>query len=182
MLFGSILKKKIREDQIANIFTNSIIKSVDEGFTEVASLINEAPEFVRSPEIRKDDSSKFLMIVIAGNLKIMSANFSAHEEARLMNHILGNFARIFQIPKDDLYGCIKDYQTFISKVNHPSNNLLYGMSKSIFHKYNLSSYQEDHFKKLNSPNPLFLKRMDEVMESFIWDWDHLKENYNLVIR
>jgi hypothetical protein len=53
------------------------------------------------------------------------------------------------------------------------------MSKAVFFKYDLGKHQEAYFRKLNAPNPLFLKRLDDVMENFIWDWDHLKENYNL---
>ena len=74
---------------------------------------------------------------------------------------------------------IKDYKNFISRVNHPSKNMLYGMSKAIFHKYNLNDFQDDYFKRMQAPNPLFLKRMDEVMSNFIWDWDVFFKKYKL---
>ena len=74
---------------------------------------------------------------------------------------------------------VKDYKSFIARVNHPSKNMLYGMSKAIFHKYNLNDFQEDYFKRMQAPNPLFLKRMDEVMSNFIWDWDVFFKKYKL---
>ena len=181
-MFGSILKKKIKEGNVANIFTNSIIKTVEVGISDVVGLINEAPEFVCSPNISEKDSSKFMLIVIAGNLELLSAHFSSHQELRLQNLIVEKFSGIFQLSKHDFIALNKDYQDYLSKVNHPSKNVLYGMSKAVFYKYELGQYQEEYFKHLNCPNPLFLKRLDEAMESFVWDWSHLKENYHLVFK
>lgn len=181
-MFGSLLKRKIREDSVANIFTNSIIKKVEEGFPDVVGLINEAPEFEVIPELSEKDSSKFMLIIIAGNLKILSSHFSSHQEMRLLGLIIEKFSVIFQIDKHDFNAVVKEYQDFIVKVNHPSRNVVYGMSKAVFYKYQLSRFQETYFRNLNAPNPLFLKRLDDVIESFVWDWDHLKENYHLVIK
>ena len=181
-MFGSILKKKIREDKVANIFTNSILKTVEEGFPDVVGLLNEAPELVTSPNIQDSDSGKFLLIIVAGNLKLLGQHFSAHQEMRLTNLIMERFAAICNLKKHDFNALINEYQAFLKKVNHPSNNVHYSMSKAVFYKYELSQFQEDYFKNLNSPNPLFLKRLDDVVESFIWDWTHLKDNYHLVFK
>jgi hypothetical protein len=34
---------------------------------------------------------------------------------------------------------------------------------------------------MHTPNPLFLKRMDEMMSNFLWDWDQFfkKHKFNL---
>jgi hypothetical protein len=32
---------------------------------------------------------------------------------------------------------------------------------------------------MQAPNPLFLKRLDEVMANFIWDWDVFFKKYKL---
>ena len=50
-ILGSLLKKKLSDDQVANIFVNALLDVVDNGFKEVAELINEDVAFVRSPEI-----------------------------------------------------------------------------------------------------------------------------------
>lgn len=167
------------EDKVANIFTNSILKTVEEGFSDVAGLINEAPEFEVSPEIMENDYSKFTLVVIAGNLQLLPQHFSTHQEKRLTSLILDRFSALFQLGRHEFMAMVADYQKFLSKVNHPSTNVLYAMSKAVFFKYDLGKHQEAYFRKLNAPNPLFLKRLDDVMENFIWDWDHLKENYNL---
>jgi hypothetical protein len=53
------------------------------------------------------------------------------------------------------------------------------MSKAIFHKYKLNDFQDEYFKRMQAPNPLFLKRMDEVMSNFIWNWDAFFKKYKL---
>ena len=53
------------------------------------------------------------------------------------------------------------------------------MSKVIFDKYTLYNFQDEYFKRMQAPNPLFLKRMDEVVENFVWDWDGFFKKYRL---
>jgi len=64
-------------------------------------------------------------------------------------------------------------------VNHPSKNTLYGMSKAVFHKFHLNDYQESYFKNMRTPNPLFLKRMDDVLNNFLWDWEEFFKRHKL---
>jgi hypothetical protein len=79
----------------------------------------------------------------------------------------------------DFEKLVRDYQSFITRVNHPSKNMIYGMSKAMFHKYGLNEFQDEYFKRMQAPNPLFLKRLDEVMGNFIWDWDVFFKKYKL---
>ena len=74
----------------------------------------------------------------------------------------------------------KEYRTFLSRVNYPSKNTLYSMSKGIFHKYELNQFQEGYFKSLNTPNPIFLKNLDEVMNYFLWDFEAFTEKYKVI--
>ena len=39
-MFGTILRKKVSDDKLANVFINGIFTSVDNGFPVVAELIN----------------------------------------------------------------------------------------------------------------------------------------------
>ena len=57
--------------------------------------------------------------------------------------------------------------------------MIYAMSKGIFDKYALYDYQDEYFKRMQVPNPLFLKRMDEIVENFIWDWSAFLKKYRL---
>ena len=69
---------------------------------------------------------------------------------------------------------------YLNKVNHPSKNMHYAMSKGIFGKYQLNQFQDDYFKNMNSPNPMFLKRLDEAMDCFIWNWESFKQKYQII--
>ena len=69
--------------------------------------------------------------------------------------------------------------TITDKKNHPSRNMIYAMSKGVFDKYLLYNFQDEYFKRMQAPNPLFLKRMDEVLENFVWDWDVFFKKYRL---
>ena len=63
-MLKSLLKKRVTEDKMANIFVNSLIHSVDEAFPQVAALINEDPVFNVSPSLIETDSDKFLLVVM----------------------------------------------------------------------------------------------------------------------
>jgi hypothetical protein len=81
------------------------------------------------------------------------------------------FEMDFNIMKEEL----ESYSSFISRVNHPSKNILYGMSKAVFFKFKLGKYQDEYFAQLNTPNPVFLKKIDVLIENFIWDWKTIFE-------
>ncbi len=53
-MLSTILKRKLSDDQVANIFINAIFDTVDNGFKEVAQMINEDVAFVSSPEIAEN--------------------------------------------------------------------------------------------------------------------------------
>lgn len=173
-LFG---RKKLTEDKIANIFVNTLLNTVDNSFADIATSIMVDPEFVRQPQIDTNDSDKFLMIIVAGNFNYFSRYFSALEENVLKSKITEKFATVFGLSFDEMKKIITDYQDFIYRVNHPSKNTLYGMSKAVFFKYKLGQYQDDYFAQLNAPNPLFLKRMDGIMENYIWNWSTFIDKY-----
>ena len=68
-LFG---KKKLTEDKTANIFVNSLIQVVESSFPDIVDNIKSDGEFIETPSISTTDSDKFLMIVLAGNLKYLN--------------------------------------------------------------------------------------------------------------
>lgn len=178
-MLGSLIKRKLSDNQVANIFINSIFDTVDNGFKEVAQLINEDVAFVTSPSLSAEKNGEFALIVIVGNLSFLESTFEAEQAARVEGIIFEKLAKMYEMSVSDFTKLIRDYQTFISRVNHPSKNMIYGMSKAVFHKYGLNQYQDEYFKRMQAPNPLFLKRMDEVMASFIWNWDAFFKKYKI---
>lgn len=173
-LFG---KKRISEDKLANIFVNAMLKAVDESFGDVVDAIRNDPEFKAAPVIDKTDSDKFLIITVVGNLAYLNRYFSNTEEMVLKNKITQKFATVFGMSFEEMANIFKDFGNFIYRVNHPSKNMLYGMSKAVFYKYKLGKFQDQYFAQLDAPNPIFLKRMDTIMENFLWDWNMFLEKY-----
>ena len=54
------------------------------------------------------------------------------------------------------------------------------MSLAIFHKYDLNKYQKEHFQKLNSPSPIVMKELTEMVEFFLWNWTDYLNKYKVV--
>lgn len=170
----------MKEKNLAANFVNASLEAVDKGFPLVVGLINDSPEFKSSPQLSEKDDSRFLLIVLAANLREIPKHLEAHQDNRLIADILQLLSEVFNTPKDELEMVLREYQSYLKRVNHPSNNTLYAMSKAVFYKYKLGSFQEEYFKHLNSPNPMFLKRLDDAMSNFLYDWEAVRESYTLV--
>ncbi len=178
-MFGTLIKKKLTDEKVANIFVNAILDVTEKGFEEVAGLINEDPAFVIPPQINSKDNGRFTLIIIAGNLQFLHDYFEADQVDNVEALIFAKIGNVFGMSSTELKAVIKEYHTFMSRVNHPSKNTLYAMSKAIFHKYKLNDFQDEYFRKMQCPNPLFLKRMDEVVVNFIWDWQAFFKKYKV---
>lgn len=176
-LFGN---KKISSARLANIFINNVIQSVEKGFPDVAAIINESPEFVSCPDVPDEADKAFLLIVLAANLSEIPLHFHDYKDRKLIGNIYAKLTNVFEMDEDSIAKLLKSYESFMKRINHPSRNLIYAMSKAVFYKYNLSSYQDEYFKNMNSPNPTLLKRIDSAMEIFLWDWEAFKGKYTLI--
>lgn len=181
-MIGRLIKKKLDTNKLANVFVNSLLEITENGFDDVKSMISEDAAFVSYPEISSSAADKFLLIVIVGNLRYLDSHFEASEAKEIHTQIVRKFAAVFSMDEASFEKIIQEYDSLISRVNHPSKNTLYGMSKAVFHKFKLNEFQEDYFKNMSTPNPLFLKRMDEIMMNFLWDWNEFfkrhKMNFN----
>jgi len=178
-MFGSLVKKKLDHNQLANVFVNSLYEAVESGFQDIADMINEDPAFVHSPGVDANFSDHFLILVMVGNLRYLETHFEADDAREIRSKIIEKVAAIYEIAPADFEKIVSEFDGLITRLNHPSKNTLYGMSKALFHKFNLNDYQEIYFKSLRSPNPLFLKRMDEIMLNFLWDWEAFFKKHKL---
>jgi hypothetical protein len=178
-MFTIFKKKKLTEDQLANFFVNSILNLVEEGFQDVVEIINNDPEFTKTPNISKEDYDKFLLVVIAGNIKLMSDHFDSVKDVRITEKIYRKLGAALSVEPLTLKETIAKYQSWMSRINHPSKNTRYAMSKGVFFKYELNQFQSDYFRNMNTPNPIFLKRLDEVINQFLFNWNDIKENYRI---
>ena len=178
-MFGSILKKKLSDNQLANVFLNGIFEVVDNGFGEIADLINDDPAFVVSPNLKRTANGQFTMIVIAANVSSLENTFEADQAVRIEELIFEKVGQMMGSKKEEAEETVRSYQKFMQRINHPSKNMIYAMSKAVFHKYELNDFQDEYFKRLQAPNPLFLKRMDQVVVNFLWDWDAFFKKYRI---
>ncbi|MDH5296698.1 MAG: hypothetical protein OEW26_06170 [Nitrospirota bacterium] len=176
-IFG---RKKISTEKVGNMFVRTICETVEQGYPDVAGFINDSPEFVRSPNISPEDYGRFLMIVIAGNFAYMPPFFQHNEEEDIIYQCKVHCAPVYGMSLTEFGDKVKEYKDFMSKINSPSKNTLYAMSKAVFFKYGLNNYQEEYFKVMNTPNPIFLKNLDEIMRNFLWDWEAFNEKYKIV--
>ena len=181
-MIGRLIKKKLNANKLANVFVNLLLEATENGFEDVRAMINEDSAFVSYPEVNDDSMDRFLLVVIVGNLRFLDTYFEVTEAREIRTQIVRKFSNIYEIEEHDFEQVIQKYGAFVSRVNHPSKNTLYGMSKAVFHKFKLNDHQESYFKNMHTPNPLFLKRMDEIMMNFLWDWDEFfkkhKMNFN----
>jgi 2-phospho-L-lactate guanylyltransferase (CobY/MobA/RfbA family) len=168
-MLGAFLKKKITHKQFAKLMVRLIIDATDGGFPDVAMLINDDKCFVKNPKIDPKDDGKFLLIVVAGNLKALENKFDSTTYQDFFKHVAAELALVYQFTEEQMLETLKEYKSFMARVNHPSKNIVYALSKGLFFKYNLVAFQDDYFRGMNCPNPLFVKRLDEVMEKFLLD-------------
>ena len=178
-MFGTILRKKVNDEKLANVFINGLFSSIDDGFPIIAELINEDPVFVSSPQIKPDDSYEFSFIVFVGNIDFIESSFDQEQADRVQKLVHDKLAKVYDMPLADFKKKIEEYKSLMNRLNHPSKNMIYAMSKGVFAKYGLYNFQDEYFKRMQAPNPLFLKRMDEIIENFVWDWDAFFKKYRL---
>ncbi len=178
-MLGALFKKKINHNKFANVFINGLLQVIEEGFPLVAETINVDKSFVTSPEINPKDDYDFSLIVFAGNLKLLEETFYPEDADKIEKEVLQKLAKVYDIEYQDFVRLIKDYQSYMARLNMPSKVVLYSMSKAVFDKYQLYNFQDEYFKRLQVPNPLLLKRMDQMMENFIWDWEVFLKKYRV---
>jgi hypothetical protein len=176
-IFG---KKKLSPERVAHLLAHNILETVETGFPDVAGFIKDSPEFIRTPDIDSDDYGKFLMIVIAGNISYIPQFFTEGQDKEIIDECIKKFAPVFDMSTTELSSHVKEYKEFMCRVNVPSKNMLYAMSKAIFFKYDLNDCQEDYFRSMKTPNPIFLKNLDEVVRNFLWDWEAFNDKYKVI--
>ncbi len=178
-MFSIFTKKKITEEKLANFMANSTLKLVESGFDDVIEIIENDPEFEVKPSLDSNNIDAFLLIIIAGNLKMIEGKFDTARTARLLDKIYRKLGHHLNAEPSILRETIAKYQSWMGRINHPSKNVHYAMSKAIFFRYELNQYQTEYFKNMNTPNPISLKRLDDIVGQFIFDWSEFQENFRL---
>ncbi len=178
-MFGTLVRKRVSNDKLANVYINGLLSSTTQGFPVIAEFINDDAAFLTSPNLEQNNHHEFSLILLIGNLSYLDDCFEPGDAVELERTILKKLATVYGMSETEFKSLVKDYRHLMNRLNHPSKNMLYAMSKTIFDKYELYNFQDEYFKRMQVPNPLFLKRMDELVENFIWDWEAFFRRYKL---
>ncbi len=179
-MLGIFGRKKLGEDQLSQIFNNAMWKMSAKGFSEVAAILNEDPEFTISPELDPNDHTRFFFIIVSGNLKYLPHRLDGTHSRFVIMKIYELLGGLFDTSAGSIEKHIKKLHGEMSRLNHPSKNTLYAMSKLFFKEYDLYQYQEEYYRSILAPNPVILKRLDAIMQSYLWDWEVISEEYRIV--
>ena len=180
-LLSWLSKRKLTDEQVANIFVNTSFETVELGWPEVASLLNMMPEFEKAPELDSEDYGKFLMIVVAANLSHVPKHFANGVDRAIINRCISKFSRALGVPKDKFAKKVKEFRNFMKEINRPSKNTTTAVTRAVIYKYDLIDCQDAYFRDMNVPNPIIQKALRDLMVSFIWDWDEISDNYTVDI-
>jgi len=176
---ASLFKKKVSEEKVAELFVNILFNAVDSSFEDVAELINNDMNLVERPSIAPDDTDNFLLVIIAGNYRLLEEYFEDGQDDRIRSLVVKRLSTVYEISEEQMQKVIDDMLGFFQKINFPSKNIHYAMSKAVFYKYDLAKYQKEYFRNLSSPDPIFLKHLDEIIDQFVIRWDHFTEKYKI---
>ncbi|MCF8276452.1 MAG: hypothetical protein K9J17_06940 [Flavobacteriales bacterium] len=175
----SIFKKKVSEEKVAELFVNIIFNAVDSSFAEVADLLNNDVNLISRALVNPENQDDFLMIVVAGNFDLLEDYFHEGQEDRIRQLTIEKLSSVYGVDTVTMRSAINNTIALFKKINYPSKNTHYAMSRAVFHKYKLNDFQKDYFKNLNAPDPILLKNIDEIMEQFIIKWDTFTEKYRI---
>lgn len=177
-MFPFFGKKKLSTEKVSKQFIANLLEVTEQGFVQMAGLINDDPAFEKKPSISENYYQPFFMVVLAANFKLLPTYFKDDTDKLILQQSISYLQEIFE-EEVDFEQQIKATQSLMARVNHPSKNTLYAMSKALFEVYELNDFQKEYFRNLHTPDPTFLKRMDELMPHFIWNWDDLLKEYKI---
>ena len=181
-LLNWLSKRKLTDEKVANIFVNTSLEIVEEGWPKIVELLNASPEFEKSPELDPKDYGRFLMIVVSANLSAVPKHFDPGVDRAIIKRSCAKFGRVLGVPKEDFAKKVKEFKAFMKKVNHPSTNSVTAMTRAVFYKYHLIASQDEYFRDMNVPNPIIMAGLRDVVTNFYWDWDEvICDNYKVVI-
>ena len=180
-LLSWLSRKKLTDEQVANIFVNTSFDTVEQGWPQVAAFLNAAPEFDTPPQLDPEDYGKFLMIVVSANLGLIPKHFDPGVDRAIIQRCCAKFGFALGLPPDTFARKVKEFRAFMKEVNRPSKNTLTAMTRAVCYKYDVISHQEPYFRDMNVPNPILQKNLREVMEHFLWDWEEFVDQYKVVV-
>ena len=113
-LLSWLSKKKLTDEQVANIFVNTSFETVESGWPQVAEFLNTSPEFETPPQLSEEDYGKFLMIVVAANLSLIPKHFDNGIDRAIIQRCCAKFGFALGLPPDSFSRKIKEFRSFMT--------------------------------------------------------------------
>ncbi|MDA0728914.1 MAG: hypothetical protein O3B70_00835 [Bacteroidetes bacterium] len=179
-LLSWLSRKKLSDEQVANIFVNTSFETVEKGWPQVAAFLNAAPELDSCPNLDPEDYGRFLMVVVSANLGLIPKHFPPGVDRAIIQRCCAKFGLALGLPPETFAKKVKEFRSFMKEINRPSKNTLTAMTRAVCYKYGVIAHQEPYFRDMNVPNPILQKNLREVMEHFVWDWGEFVGQYKVV--
>ncbi len=180
-MFATLIgKNRISEEKLAIALVNRTLSTCEPIFKEITDYVNECPHFDQSPNLDPRKDLDFLITVFTCNITRIPSFLANKQDKRVAQWMIRSLAEALEMDVRVLSTKIKDCKSLMKRLNHPSKNLVYAMPKAFFHLYGLNQFQQEYFRDLNSPNPLYLKEMNQMMDLLVWNWDKIKQEYKIV--
>lgn len=181
MAFSLFGKKRLKEQHVAKVFVSTINELAEESFPTLAEFLNEVPELCENPKIKPNEIEWFLYIVFSANLHNLGKYFEVNQLNRMRIMIIDEFIESLEGRDHDLtLEQINMYEDYISDLENENNDLAKSIATAIFTKYGLNQCQMEHFQKMNTPNPIIIKAIEDATKNYIWNWNDLLEKYKMV--
>lgn len=178
-MLSFLTKKKISDNTLSNIFVNGVFKMLEEGFDDLKFALQHDPELEIKPQDKHFNEDQFLWIVIAANISYIPQYFTALEQVKFMESVTQKFCQSLGVTREEFKKEIQAAHQLFYRLNHPSKNTKYAMSKAIFDQFELYDCQNEYFRKMRVANPITLKRLNELVECFLWDWENITKRYKI---
>lgn len=180
-LFSFVGKKKLKEQHVAKVFVSTINELAEESFPTLSDFLNEVPELESSPAITPDQIEWFLYIIFSSNLYNLKFHFEAEQLNRMRILVIDEFIESLEGRDHDLtLEHINNYEDYIAAIEKRNGDLAKSIATALFNKFGLNNCQVDHFQKMNTPNPIIIKSIEEVTKNFIWNWTDFLDKYKVV--
>jgi hypothetical protein len=172
-------RKRLTTDEVGRMFVHATLDSVEDGWPQIAALVRDSPEFETQPAIDDEAFGPFLLVIVAGNLDFIREHFTPECQRGIVEAITRHLAQMIESDATDVAQRITHVRKLMSRLNRPSKKTTSAMARGVFTLYQLNDFQAEYFAGLNVPNPLFLKRIDEMMAHFLWDWTAFNKRYKV---
>lgn len=180
-MFGVLLgKKRLSEEKVCNLLVNHTLEAAEAIWPIVQEHLEQSPHFEHSPGIMERSDDQFLLAVITCNIARLSKVTEPGQDKRLAQQLLEKFAKSLSMDTMTLAKEIKSCKSLMSRLNYPSKNIVYGLPRVIFERYELIDCQDEHFTNMKAPNPIELKNLNGLLEPLIWDFEFLNEEFKIV--